>query len=135
MSVLSTRDDEIILLVYDISTSDTSLVMSVEHTFTSRLEKIIHPVNGADTLLKDWLIVLIEMDSDRQANQMEKFVTPNLKLLTKYFHSNSYSNISTILGSDDLLGIQQFPSNQDSITLSGVHRADMYEYVLTRFRH
>ncbi len=133
MSVLSTRNDETVLLIYAVTSQDTTLILNQQHTYTQRNELAHHVIRDTSKYRSPWLVVLIELDSDRDSSEIEPIVTKNLKSLSSLLMNEEYNALSKLLGIDDLLGTQRVDSTRNSLIIKGIHRADLYEYELKRF--
>ena len=136
MSILSSGNDEIVLLIYSIMNGDTSLILSADKTIPSRKFAVsLRPRLDTSFFYTPWIVVLLEVDTDRTSIELEPLVTPNLERLTSLHHEQAYNALSQILGDDDLLAIQPLDSSEQWITMKGILRADMYAYKLQRYLH
>ena len=123
MSTLSTKNDEILVFIYDYS--DTNKL--VEPIFSKKLifdeeiktHHIVFQKNATSVLF------LIEEDSYKNSKQIEPLVRAHFKELMKH---PTYTEIQKYLGDDDLLGFQIITINTLSFEMKGRYKLDKYHY-------
>ncbi|MEM7162880.1 MAG: hypothetical protein AAF487_10630 [Bacteroidota bacterium] len=103
MSSLSTQDDEILILIYENNEHlDSALVLYERQFHKGDTAYISH------CLANDNLLFLIEMDTERTPNALEKIIRKNATELCAAYDSKDYQNVKDILGDEDLLGYLAF---------------------------
>lgn len=140
-SKLFSQNDEVVFLAYVVN-ADTSkfpeLILSQYCAFDSVKrsadfisDSIISPLNGS------LCFVMIEIDDDKNKEQVEPVIRLNLRLINAAYLKNDGVALTGFLGDSDILGIKYVDSeranfkNENSIVVSGQHLFDEYKYVLT----
>jgi hypothetical protein len=138
---LYSQNDEIVFLVYIVNSDTTKLpeLILAQYCVFDSLKRnadfisdsLISPVNG------DLCFVMIEVDGDKNKEQIEPVVRLNLRTINSAYVKNDIQTLTTFLGDDDLLGIN-FVSpeklnlkKENSVVISGNHLFDAYKYILT----
>ena len=135
MSRLSTKNDEIFVLVYEYFDSlqlneplvSKKLLMAgkgATKTFRANIKQELN----IDRLL----FLLIEQDSERPKEQLDPIIRVYYRELMEAYHSNDYERIEKYFGDEDLLGIRIIEplekGGEVGFTLRGIHKMDRYEY-------
>ena len=135
MSRLSTKNDEIFVLVYEYFDS-----LQLNEPLVSK--KLLLAGKGATKTFRAsvkqelnidrLLLLLIEQDSERPKEQLDLIIRVYHRELMEAYHSNDYERIEKYLGDEDVLGIkviEKFGKNDAvEFKLTGVHKLDKYEY-------
>lgn len=137
MSLLSSKNDELLILLYEWEDTGSmqaplaqwSLVMPARHPgFIKTL-----PMNPASE--KSWvLLLLIEIDDDLSGEEIEALLRPNLRKLIAAFEDENYTALGQLLGDQDMLGYRIVPADETlpfQVTLTGRHKFDKYHYVIS----
>lgn len=125
----STKNDEIILLLYDYS--DSSKLGS-----PFLIEKIVFDKNTTEKKLlirelpKNTLLFLIEEDSFKTLEQIEPIFRVYFKEIIALQKHKSIKNLRKYLGDDDLLYSTILNKNFSSIKMKGMHMLIKFEYDL-----
>jgi len=131
-SILSTKDDELLFLVYQKQFNDSFILKSKNYfefdSINSNIEiKIEEKLSNAEII-----IVLLEIDSDKTLEQIEYDVNKNLKILLNAFEDFDLIKLIETLGDDDLLGIKSIKMKSNnkptSIVFQGINLFDYYVY-------
>ena len=135
LSRISTKNDELILLIYQNGkTNDLPNLIFQEYFVLDSLDNSnqfsFNISEKTDTILT---FVLIEMDSKKTLEQIEPVVRINLDNMYETKISEEKKSITKFLGDDDLLGIEKiylsdFISKNSAIVFEGVKIFDWYNY-------
>ncbi len=137
MSRVSTEDDEILLLLYELTTADQPgpLLLSKKMAFdainTSNELFFTPTMTLSDTRL---LLMLIEQDDETEVSVLDPLIKANYRQLIDGFRAMDYIKLEKIIGDDDLLGykiISEFTMSNQVVTMRGVYKLDKYHYILT----
>lgn len=134
LHVLSSKNDEILLLVYEQLDSLTpmQLVFKSELKFdqTNRVQKFRAP-------LEKWpidgelLLFLIEQDSETPLAQLDPIISIQRHEIIKAYKNGDYVKMEEYLGDEDVLGIR-YISNWDqgnvNVKFKGFYKLDKFEY-------
>ena len=134
MAGIGSKNDEIILFVYEINQTDSVKLKWHSDLFVFEKKKEIAVNKNISFDGETLLFIMVEMDTDRNAvaindillkelkNNFEKLATPNLIV----------EKIKEAILDDDLLGIEKTDLNKNKkqklIKFWGVHLFDEYEY-------
>ena len=134
MSVLSSQNDEIIVLFFNPSDS-TDVPTRGQIAANIFTKKSDHFSFELDSNLSDTFVsVMIEEDSDAVSERIDSLVRHNIDSLTSYFEKNDYTQIRTILGDDDVLDIRTITYTDSlTFTIQGIHKMDKYKYHVSFF--
>jgi hypothetical protein len=107
MSTLSSKNDELLLILYDFS--DTSKLYNpiLSEFFildTVRRTEEIHFFYS--DVQHDVLLFLIEQDTDRSPDQIELIVRKNFKQIMSLYRNRDLIPLQKIIGDDDIMGIK-----------------------------
>jgi hypothetical protein len=133
MSVVSTKNDEILILLYEKSDSTTlsKPLFSKQLIFDQKSSKrqFHFPVsdNQANTAL---LLFFIELDYGTTAEQIDPVIRIHYKTIVEAYTNKDRSTIQNYLGSEDLLGVQQITELPTEFIFNGTYKLDRYEYLL-----
>ena len=135
MSRLSTKNDEILILIYELKDSlELDQFLYNKHLKLddkNRSKKVWLSTNRE--LSKSRLILfLIEQDSETPIEQIDPIIRVHYKQIINAYKSGNYLKIEKYLGDEDVLGIKTI-SKLDSETpaqfnFKGIHKLDKYEY-------
>lgn len=142
MSQLSTKNDEILILMYAWKDSGdlepaffvSQFKMDADH----RLQQLSCTMPESMEPSTPILFLLIEQDAETPVEQLDPIIRVQHRHLMRAYEADDYSAISKYLGDEDLLGIRTFdPPPQGkivSLRFEGVHRMDKYAYVVQMAR-
>ena len=88
------------------------------------------------TSVREWVLVLVEVDSERNLEEIEPIVRVYLKDLWATYQTKQHNDLNKYLGDEDLLGIQRISvlslDNQSvkKLVFKGVHLFDTYQYTV-----
>ena len=135
--ILSTKNDELLVLIYEYRDSTTLNAPLFQQAFTVREKDhtyhlFFEQAKAADS--KNLLFLLIEQDFDRPIEQIDPVVRVQHKDLLAAFKRRDYDQIRRYLGSEDLLGywmINDFdPDKSITHKIEGVYKLDWYDYTI-----
>jgi hypothetical protein len=135
MSTLSTNNDELTLLIYQFSDSTiTGLPLASRYTVFDKNKKTDTLVcsNTGDLVGKELIVFLLEMDSDKKAEQVDPLIRKHYQELAKAYIMKNYLEIEKLIGDDDILGIEMIDGlkHPETIHFSDVHRMDRFDYTI-----
>ena len=128
-TALSTKKDEILLLLYSPADQHSApLLMKYLSVVDAQTEtwEIMAPQSKD----QHGIIVIVEVDTDKTASQLEPVIRLNQKALTEAYKTKNRKTIRTLLGDDDLIGIASFPMTSRTFDFKGVHLFDTYHYLV-----
>jgi len=132
---LSTKDDEIIMLIYEVGKDDHigEPLVKISHRFTPEKRDANFDWPNADEYEgKKIMIVLIEQDSDKGIEQIDPVVRVYADQMIQALAVREYTKIEKYLEDDDLLGIKVIENfsvaSSKLVAFSGVYLFDHYEY-------
>ncbi|MCU0355632.1 MAG: hypothetical protein MUD08_18135 [Cytophagales bacterium] len=140
VSRVSSGNDEILLLVYTVHDSLAQpepmirRLVVLDNAHRTIRDSLPTPVSP---LVREWVLVLLEMDSERNLKEIEPIVRVYLKEVFAAYQTKQQSGLNKYLGDEDLLGIQRIsvlsPENQSvkKFVFKGVHLFDTYQYTVT----
>lgn len=134
MSMVSSKNDELLLMLYQINDSATpgEVVMIKRSVFDAnrRVQEfrlpLIHKI-ASDSLM----CFLIEQDTDSPVEQLESAILVHFPSIIQAYQSRDYIALEKYLGDEDLLGVKKIPTRSlgpISIRFRGVHKLDKYDY-------
>lgn len=134
LTIFSTDNDECILFVYPVNDSLTADTLLIMEQFQPGIKK----KPSTFTTQKEWcksypqlMIVLVEMDTERSAKEIEPQVRRQLKKLNSTYTQERLTQGRDVLGDDDLLGarlVNTGNKKESEFTIEGVHATDLYNY-------
>ncbi|MFL5766065.1 MAG: hypothetical protein ACJ77K_19120 [Bacteroidia bacterium] len=135
MSTLSTNNDEITLLIYQfVDSTITGNPLASTYTVFDKGRKSDTLVcnNTAEMMGKNLIVFLLEMDSDKKAEQVDPLIRKNYRELAKAYISKNYLEIERLIGDDDILGIEMIDElkHPELIQFSDIHRMDRFDYTI-----
>lgn len=138
VSTLSTKNDEVLLFIYEIKDSSklgkslfrkqlildrTSRLKSIDFSFSKRL------------MNAELLFFLIEQDSEIPIEKIDRRVSNYYREIIAAFKAKKDLEIEKYLGDDDVLGVKTITELKEGQTLQfsfkGMHRLDRYNYQIT----
>ena len=138
VSRLSTKDDEILVLVYGLDDStQISEPLIVGYT-VMKADNRFHRFEGkAPTNWKNngaVVVFMVEIDTDKTPSQIEAVFRVYQKEIIKAYKSGDRETLNKYLGDDDIVGIDVTHNMQlgrKSFEFKGVHKLDEFHYKLT----
>jgi len=130
MSTLSSRNDEILLLIYDYSdSSKVQAPTTLEYFVLDSANRKKSVRIGCNSYSKS-LILLVELDTERKPQQVETIIRKNMNNVLQLAKQNNRMELQKILGDDDILGyrILQTLCTKQAFTISGRFKLDKYSY-------
>ncbi len=136
MSAISSKHDELTLLVYEVSDSAKflQLVYSASFILTREGRKQVSWANSSDLVGKTYSIVLLERDTDQSTDEIENAVRNQYVDIEKHFLKQGNFGIENYLGDNDILGIKKIETlgqtDKIDFELRGFFKLDKFEYLL-----
>ena len=135
MSRLSTKNDEILVLIYNYmdSLELNGPLVHKKLTFARTGASKSFPWKVKEPLVTGKLLfLLIEQDSDIPVEQIDPVIRVYHHDLIEAYKAKDYGRIEKYLGDEDLLGVQVInkleKGTQIEFRLRGVYKLDKYEY-------
>lgn len=145
LSVVSTKNDEILLLIYtyptvhlnSAGTSETLdapvLVSKANIDQYNREHSAQWSITNYDQE-KRFLLLLIEQDEQTPIEQLDPIIRVNHRSILKAYQGRDYSGLKKYLGDEDLLGVCFIDSKEiqkeEMYSFRGVHKLDKYDYTV-----
>ncbi len=146
MNEVSTKNDEIVLLVFHVKNQDASQIILehwiFEHTFIKRNEK--YSINKSVSLNEKsiqgskLLFLLVELDNEDSKNHVFKTLKEAIEKQSS-FKNIEDSYLDQLIGHDDFLAWNSIDLNQKklpkniALKFNGLQMFDRYEYTLRVF--
>jgi hypothetical protein len=138
MSSLSSNNDELNILVYEVIDSLKRVSLKYSSSFTLTKQSNIKQLSyfNTDNLSgKIYSIVLIERDTDQSTNEIEKMISSRYFEIASYYFKKGNFGIEEFIGDNDIIGIKSIHEMDRSETVDfgfrGFFKLDKYEYRLT----
>lgn len=138
MSQMSSKNDEVTLLFYELFDSEkqVKLVYSTSFTLTQNLREKRLSWQFDDRLKNStYLVVLIERDTDQTTQEVEDLITKQYFEIEGYFSKQGNFGIEKYIGDNDIIGIKsigRLVSNQPiDLEFKGFFKLDKYNYLLS----
>lgn len=133
MSRLSTKNDELLILIYESKDS-----LGLDKFLFSKQFKLDEKTRSRkiwfstkNSLTKNKLLFfLIEQDSDTPIEQIDLILRVHYKEIIDAFESKDYLEIGKFIGDEDVLGVKTISSLPSQFEFSGIHKLDKYEYLV-----
>jgi hypothetical protein len=135
MSILSSNDDEILLLIYELNDQQSLQAPLFAQKFN--LDSTHSEVSALwqAPIDRKFLVLMIEQDSESPIEQLDPVLRVHYQTLIDSFQEHDLSAIKKHLGDEDLLGISILdgvdPTMPTLLEFKGIHRADSYRYEMT----
>lgn len=128
-SVLSTKDDEVLIFFYLLKDGVPSeLLFSKEQTFKAE-SPWFHVTINCEEEYPDYLLVLLEQDTEQSIDQYDDIIRQHLDQMKTDHLQKDYQSIEAYLGDDDILAIQRITNDRSqAYNHHGSHRGDQYHY-------
>lgn len=133
MSTLSSKNDELLVLLYDytdttkISTPMLNEFFVLDSTVRTKTMTFVTP-RGATSLL----LFLIELDTDRTKQQVERIIRTHYAEIMALFTAKDLIALQKIIGDDDLMGFNILNVDAGkpnaSFSIQGRYKLDKYLY-------
>ena len=128
MNYSLTKDDELLLLIYEFNDSIKSLKSPVlVHRFNLNEHKKSDTINWVKPVSNNFLLFLIELDSDKTNFEIDPVVRVYFEEIQTCFTKRDYYCLEQYLGDEDLLGVKQL-STPTNLSFKGIHKLDKYVY-------
>ncbi|HEX5171430.1 MAG TPA: hypothetical protein VFW11_19770 [Cyclobacteriaceae bacterium] len=133
MSTLSSRNDEVLLLIY--SYDDTiklkqPLLLSYFVLDSANRKKMM--TLAAPEPAGDLLLVLAELDTDRNPEQVERLIRKNFRAITACIEKRDLISLKNYIGDDDILGTKVIQEKDFArgilFAFQGRYKLDKYLY-------
>lgn len=133
MSTLSSRNDEILVLLY--SFDDTlklrepilSEYFVLDSANRKKTMNIARPDRSSDALF-----ILAELDTERSHDQLEKLIRKNFKAIMSCLEKRDLVTLKQFIGDDDIIGIKTINGNNlyngTTFSFQGRYKLDKYLY-------
>jgi len=134
MSRFSTKNDELLLLVYDYIEGEVLTKPLLAEYFV--LDSLIRLRDFKfERLAKDdknMLVFLLEVDSEKSVVEIESVVRQDYQILLDAYHAKDWKGIKKILGDDDVLGgkIISLDKSAAQFRFSGIQKMDRYMFLI-----
>ncbi|MEM9389791.1 MAG: hypothetical protein AAGA02_04915 [Bacteroidota bacterium] len=136
LNKLSTQNDELILLIYEVQDIDATLnepLYSSEFTLDSKTnrQQLTTGIHKQSNL--ELLMLVLERDTERPIAQIEPVVRIHFNELIEAQANNDYNLIRKYLGNEDILGTKRITlpiSRPTEFKLQGIQKMDRYTYVV-----
>ena len=137
MSRLSTKNDELLLLLYKMGPAETldKYIWNKQFVLDQSASKI--QLSISKPLLETsstYLLVLIEQDSETPLEQIDPIIRVHYNQLLKAYKNRNYREIEKFIGDEDILGIKtityQAQGAAIELRFTGMQRLDQYDYLL-----
>jgi len=134
MSRLSTKDDEVILLLYKKTNSEETL-----HAPVCQTEFVLDSTRKEKTLTNltlqnsNYLIFILERDDERTIEQIDPIFRVYYQEIAKLYAKKDWLGLEKYMGDSDLLGYVEFSlsKSESEIEFKGRQNMDSYHYKLT----
>lgn len=122
---LSTKDDEVLILVYPIS--DCSPPHVIQHTFDSSNMSLLFKIASQAAI-----VLIVELDENKNIERIEPPIRVYLSELIKAAEDNNLNQQSKYLGDNDIIGYIKLTKEHLSYnrTFKGRHKMDKFHYDL-----
>lgn len=133
MSTLSSKNDELLLIIYDYSDTSRLYHPIVSEFFVLDTINRIREIHFLPPDPKhDVLIFLVEQDTDRSPDDIEGVIRKNFKQIMALFRNRDLLPLQKIIGDDDIMGIKLLPglSTKTTFSFNGRYKLDKYSYVI-----
>lgn len=131
LSVTSSKNDELMLLIYEYS-EDVEMLGKplLDANFRFNENQMEYSKEWKIKDQNEFIFFLIEQDSDNSIYQIDPVIRVYFKEIIECHRKRDYQGIEKYLGDEDLLGFASFlvPSNHQ---LNGVFKLDKFEYTIT----
>lgn len=133
MSTLSSRNDEVLTFLYEFSDTSRLAQPLLTEFFvldSARRTKDLKVVVAPDQ--NKFLLFLIEIDTDRSPEQIEKIVRRSFNDIIRLFRKRDLLGLQHILDDDDLIGFRIVENiqhgNNLAFSFQGRYKLDKYSY-------
>ncbi|WP_435623514.1 hypothetical protein [Flagellimonas sp.] len=132
MSSLSTKNDEILLIIYDFTEKNElgKPILAEQLTFdqNNRLSKITARSNNSKS--DEYLVFLIEQDSEISIERIDPTIRIHYKKIIELYDSKDYLELEKYIGDEDLLGVAITDNliGKKTFDFQGFHKLDRYHY-------
>lgn len=131
MKFSATKDDELLLIIYSLSDSSTTLgpPLFMERCSLS-LNKMKDTLNWVKPQLEDpYALFLIELDSDKTNFEIDPVLRVYYNEIIQCKKLKNYTCIEQYMGDEDILGTYLGNLNS-AIQLKGTHKLDKFDFTL-----
>ena len=133
MSTLSSKNDEVLLLIYSFDDTINLNVPLLKEYFVmdsiNRKKEMSFIVSDTNN---DLLLLLAELDTEKDPDQVEKLIRKNFKQIMDCINKRDIVAIQKYIGDDDIIGIKMIKKAERTkgITLAfqGRFKLDKYLY-------
>lgn len=133
MSTLSSRNDELLLLIYDYSdTSSLSTPILSHFAVLDSIQRTVTVPFSAPADNNPVLLFLIEQDTERKPEVLEPIIRQNATTIISLFRKRDRITLQKLIGDDDVMGYRILPNLSDiTFSINGRYKLDKYSYVIT----
>lgn len=134
MTILSSNDDELLFLMYELNKNESlePPLLSRRFLMDSAQTEVSFSVKDASFQDNEFLIILIEQDSETPIEQLDPIIRVHHHQLLNSYQDHDLAVIKKYLGDEDLLGISKIDrgilSESTPVQFKGFHRGDSYNY-------
>jgi len=133
MSTLSSKNDEVLLLIYSFDDTINLNVPLLNEYFVmdsiSRKKEMSFMVSNTTN---DLLLLLAELDTEREPDQVEKLIRKNYKSIMDCIDKRDLVAIQKYIGDDDIIGIKMIKKSERTkgmtFPFQGRFKLDKYLY-------
>lgn len=136
LSVVSSKDDELILMIYpynDASILSVPLVLRELKTDVNHRNKSI-TIDSLYPGAEQWILFLLERDSERSLEQIDPVLRIHFRKIIEEFEKRDYYGIENYLEDEDVLGYAVFATSEliagKPLSFKGIYKMDGYHYQL-----
>lgn len=138
MSRLSTKNDEILILLYELKDSlelDQFLFSKQLKLDEKNRSKIVWFSTNKELSKSRLILFLIEQDSGTPMEQIDPVIRVHYRPIINAYKSGDYLEIEKYLGDEDVLGIKTIcelnTETPVQFSFNGIHKLDKYEYSIS----
>lgn len=131
MSLSSTKNDELLLLIYKVENDSAVLnELTYDTAFVFDKNQRVMQLEWQGQENSKYLYFLLELDSDKTSVQLDPILRVYYKEVLAAFNKRDYTGIEKYLGDEDVLVANYFtiPYQEEH---KGVYKADKYHYTLS----
>lgn len=138
LSRISTKNDELLLLTYELTQDDNLDSYIFKEEFI--LDEKIRSKSFAFRLTEEqyessFLFILMELDSDTPIERIDPVLRIYHKEIVNSLDSNDYNEIEKYLADEDILGAKIIKNlsiyKSQNFIIKGIHKLDRYEYLIS----
>ena len=136
MSRLSTKNDEVILFVYEFTQNKELNQPLYVEKFILDLDRRSKnfQISKKDMINRDLILILIEQDSEASIEQIDPVLRIHIDEIIDAYEARNYSGIEKYIADDDILGIKLIEdfvcTSKLKFRFSDTYKMDRYDYLV-----